>query len=434
MRKKIGIIIGLWLAGAVFAGSGCLNRLYFSGKEQIAYTVQAASSNEIQKKIEEVNRRKKEALEEKKQLEKDIAAIEKQKSNVLENIEFLDGKMTELSGRIAKNKTEISKAKKEIKALRKEKAQAEEERKKQYDIMSKRIRYMYENGSSGYLELLLGADSLSELFNRAEYVSRVTDYDNNLVVIYQKVCDRLEKAQNKLNENLQELEGLRENLKVEEESVQILLDKKSEELEDYKALLREKNKETQEQEELLRVQEEELEKLLEEQRRKAEQEARERAEREKQQQNQSKQPGQSKTPVMPEQTEKGYRWPLGVSGTITSYFGYRNKPTDGASTYHKGIDISVPVGTAVLAARTGTVVTAAYSASAGNYIALYHGNGAYSYYMHCSSLSVGVGEKVSAGQQVALSGNTGISTGPHLHFAIYANGVYVNPLDYVSQP
>ena len=184
----------------------------------------------------------------------------------------------------------------------------------------------------------------------------------------------------------------------------------------------------------MRVQEEELEKLLEEQRRKAEQEARERAEREKQQQNQSKQPGQSKTPVMPEQTEKGYRWPLGVSGTITSYFGYRNKPTDGASTYHKGIDISVPVGTAVLAARTGTVVTAAYSASAGNYIALYHGNGAYSYYMHCSSLSVGVGEKVSAGQQVALSGNTGISTGPHLHFAIYANGVYVNPLDYVSQP
>lgn len=429
MRKKIGIIIGLWLAGAVFAGSGCLNHLYFSGKEQIAYTVQAASSNDIQKKIEEVNRRKKEALEEKKQLEKDIAAIEKQKSNVLENIEFLDGKMTELSGRIEKNKTEISKAKKEIKALRKEKAQAEGERKKQYDIMSKRIRYMYENGSSGYLELLLGADSLSELFNRAEYVSRVTDYDNNLVVIYQKVCDRLEKTQNKLNENLQELEGLRENLKVEEESVQILLDKKSEELEDYKALLREKNKETQEQEELLRVQEEELEKLLEEQRRKAEQEAREREEREKQ-----KRQSQKISVMPPEQAERGYRWPLGVSGTITSYFGYRNKPTDGASTYHKGIDISVPVGTAVLAARTGTVVTAAYSASAGNYIALYHGNGAYSYYMHCSSLSVGVGEKVSAGQQVALSGNTGISTGPHLHFAIYANGAYVNPLDYVSQP
>lgn len=424
MRKKIGITIGLWLAGAVFAGSGCLNHLYSSEKEQVAYTVQAASSNDIQKKIEEVNRRKKEALEEKKQLEKDIAAIEKQKSNVLENIEFLDGKMTELSGRIAKNKTEISKTKKEIKALRKEKAQAEGERKKQYDIMSKRIRYMYENGSSGYLELLLGADSLSELFNRAEYVSRVTDYDNNLVMIYQKVCDRLEKTQNKLNENLQELEGLRENLKVEEESVQILLDKKSEELEDYKALLREKNKETQEQEELLRVQEEELEKLLEEQRRKAEQEAREREEREKQKRQ------SQKIPEMP----GGYRWPLGVSGTITSYFGYRNKPADGASAYHKGIDISVPVGTAVLAARTGTVVTAAYSASAGNYIALYHGNGTYSYYMHCSSLSVGVGEKVSAGRQVALSGNTGISTGPHLHFAIYANGVYVNPLDYVSQP
>lgn len=434
MRKKAGVIIGLWLLGAVFAGSGCLNRLYFSGKEKIIQTVQAASSNDIQKRIDEVNRKKKEALEEKEQLEKDIEAIEKQEKNVLENIEFLDGKMAEISRRMENNKEDISKAKKEIKALRKEKEQAEEERKKQYDIMSKRIRYMYENGSSGYLELLLGADSLSELFNRAEYVSRVTDYDNNLVLIYQEVCDRLEKTQDELNQNLQELEGLRENLKVEEDSVQLLLDKKSKELDNYKSLLREKSRETQEQENLLQKQEEELERLLEEQRRKAEQEARERAEKEQQQKNQESRQEQPKSPAVPEQAEKGYRWPLPVSGTITSYFGYRTEPTDGASTYHKGIDISVPVGTAVLAARAGTVITAAYSTSAGNYIALYHGDGVYSYYMHCSSLSVGAGEKVSAGHQVALSGNTGISTGPHLHFAIYANGVYVNPLDYVSQP
>ena len=78
-------------------------------------------------------------------------------------------------------------------------------------------------------------------------------------------------------------------------------------------------------------------------------------------------------------------------------------------------------------------MTASYSSSAGNYVAIYHGDGVYSYYMHCSKLSVGVGEEVSRGQQVALSGNTGISTGPHLHFAIYANGAYVDPLNYVSQ-
>ena len=218
------------------------------------------------------------------------------------------------------------------------------------------------------------------------------------------------------------MEGLRENLKVEEDSVRLMMDKKTVELNKYKVLIQKKNKEAKKQEDILQKHEEELERLLEEQRRRAEQEARERTEREKRD---SSSPGQAK---------QGYRWPLPVSGTITSYFGYRNAPTAGASTYHKGIDISVPIGTSVLAAKSGIVVTASYSASAGNYIALYHGDGVYSYYMHCSSLVAGVGEEVSAGQKVALSGNTGISTGPHLHFAIYANGAYVNPLDYVSQP
>ena len=100
---------------------------------------------------------------------------------------------------------------------------------------------------------------------------------------------------------------------------------------------------------------------------------------------------------------------------------------------HKGIDIATPTGTIVRAAKAGTVVTATYSASAGNFVAIYHGDGVYTYYMHNSSLRVSVGEKVTRGQTIALSGSTGISTGPHLHFAVYAHGSYVNPLNYVSR-
>ena len=62
-----------------------------------------------------------------------------------------------------------------------------------------------------------------------------------------------------------------------------------------------------------------------------------------------------------------------------------------------------------------------------------HGGGVYTYYMHLSSLKVSEGQSVKKGQRIALSGNTGISTGPHLHFAIYAGGAYVNPLNYVSR-
>ena len=215
----------------------------FGRQEQKTITVQAAYSDDIQEDIDEASQEIKEAQEEKKQLEKDIEAIEEKKSDVLEYVELLDGKLTELMGRIQRNKADITAAKKKVQALRQEKEQAEADREKQYDIMAERIKYMYENGSSGYLELLFGAESLSELFNRAEYVSCVTEYDNNIVLSYQKVCNKLEKTKKKLEDNLQELEGLRENLKVEEDSVRLMMDKKTVELNKYKVLIQKKNKE-----------------------------------------------------------------------------------------------------------------------------------------------------------------------------------------------
>lgn len=451
MKKKVGIAAGLWLVGAVLIGSGVLNPAIFLESQEEAFVVQAgkeSSSEDIQKKIDEVNRQKESVEQEKEQLQKDIAEIETKKSNVLEYVESLDDKLQELSERMEQNESDITSVRQQIKVLRKEKKQVEADKENQYDTMKKRIKYMYENGSEGYLELLLKADSLSELFNRAEYVSRVTSYDNNMLLNYQKLCSKLEKAQKKLDQNLEQLEQLKESLDVEKESVDILMESKTEELKKYQKLISDKNSEVEAKDDMLQEQEDELEALLEAQRKKVEQEAKEKEEAEKKKE--EKQPSNNssdntsnnsntsdnttpKPTASPNQTEGGYQWPLAVSGRISSYFGYRDAPTEGASTFHKGIDIAVPVGTCVLATKAGTVVTATYSASAGNYIALYHGNGVYSYYMHCSSLSVGVGTQVSKGQQIALSGNTGISTGPHLHFAIYANGAYVNPLNYVSQ-
>jgi murein DD-endopeptidase MepM/ murein hydrolase activator NlpD len=86
-----------------------------------------------------------------------------------------------------------------------------------------------------------------------------------------------------------------------------------------------------------------------------------------------------------------------------------------------------------VAAGDGTVVTAAYSASAGNYIMLYHGNSLYTVYMHASKLAVSEGATVKQGDVIAYVGSTGISTGAHLHFGVSVNGSYVNPFNYVSQ-
>ena len=125
-------------------------------------------------------------------------------------------------------------------------------------------------------------------------------------------------------------------------------------------------------------------------------------------------------------------WPCPASGRITSGFGSRTSPIEGASTNHQGIDIGAASGSGILAAASGTVVIATYSYSAGNYVMINHGGGIYTVYMHCSQLLVSEGQSVIQGQTIAKVGSTGYSTGPHLHFGIRADGKYVNPGKYVS--
>ena len=127
-------------------------------------------------------------------------------------------------------------------------------------------------------------------------------------------------------------------------------------------------------------------------------------------------------------------WPLKVKGKITPLFGLRTRPTAGASSNHKGLDIAVSTGTPIIASAGGKVVTAQYSASAGNYVMISHGKRMYTVYMHCSRLAVSEGDQVTQGQVIAYAGSTGISTGAHLHFGVSSNGAYVDPLKYVSQP
>ena len=125
-----------------------------------------------------------------------------------------------------------------------------------------------------------------------------------------------------------------------------------------------------------------------------------------------------------------YIWPC--YGTISSYFGSRSSPTAGASTNHKGIDIAVSTGTSVMATSGGTVTVAGWQSGYGYVVYIDHGNGVVSRYGHLSKILVSVGQTVSQGDVIARSGNTGNSTGPHLHFEIRVNGTAVNPLSYLN--
>lgn len=120
-----------------------------------------------------------------------------------------------------------------------------------------------------------------------------------------------------------------------------------------------------------------------------------------------------------------YMYPV-TNWNLTSNFGYR------WGRLHAGADVGVPIGTTVRASRAGQVITAGWVGGYGNCVIIDHGDGVSTRYGHLSEVTVSVGQYVDQGQQVALSGNTGRSTGPHLHFEIRINGEAVDPLPYLA--
>jgi LysM repeat protein len=125
-----------------------------------------------------------------------------------------------------------------------------------------------------------------------------------------------------------------------------------------------------------------------------------------------------------------FLWP--VRGHITSSYGYRLSPFTGTRQFHSGIDISAPMGTAVRAGMAGRVTVAGYNGTFGNYVVITHHSGYRSLYGHLSVIRVKAGAYVSTGERIGDVGSTGLSTGPHLHFTVYKNGVTVNPRGLVN--
>lgn len=129
----------------------------------------------------------------------------------------------------------------------------------------------------------------------------------------------------------------------------------------------------------------------------------------------------------------GYLCPIaGCGGHFTSGYGFRSSPGGIGSTNHGGIDLSTPIGTPLRAMRSGTVTDAGWYGGCGMRIVIDYGNGVQSWYCHLSGFAASPGQQVGAGQLVAWSGNTGNSTGPHLHLEIHLGGMRVNPYPWLA--
>lgn len=135
-------------------------------------------------------------------------------------------------------------------------------------------------------------------------------------------------------------------------------------------------------------------------------------------------------------TPAGQTMPLGVPLTgnprVTSPYGQRTNPVTGKQQVHRGIDFSATVGTPVYSPAIGTVKSVWRDSTCGNGLKIAHANGYETVYCHLNTVTVKNGDSVGAGCVVAETGNSGRTTGPHLHYAIKYNGEYINPTDWVN--
>lgn len=371
-----------------------------------------ASENE---KIEQLEMERQQALEMIEGLKSSISSVQKdidnltiEKNDIQSYIKSLDGQINILTNEIADFERKIEEKIADIEETRISLEQAKETCEQQYEAMKLRIRYMYENGKSNILEIFIGLESMAEMLKQATFMEAVYAYDRNMLDEYTAIKDEIARKEIVLETELNNLELMQTELRNQKENINGIVNRKKGELtakssEINDALVNRKDYEErlEQQEKLLNEIEEEIAKAAN--------------------------PDQYKGAIT------GFIWPCPDYNRISSYFGPRPQPVPGASTNHKGIDLTAPYGTAILASASGIVTTAAHSNSAGNYIVIAHGNGMSTVYMHCSSLLVSVGDNVEQGEVIAKVGSTGYSSGNHLHFGIIKNGTYVDPLGYVSE-
>lgn len=362
----------------------------------------------------------KDSLEaQKEKMEQALEDLEGLKSDTQAYVKKLDTTLDGILDELAVLEGQISEKEASIEATNLELEAAKETEEAQYESMKLRIRYMYEKGETNYIDLLLRSQSMSELLNRAEYISQISEYDRNMLVVYQDTKNSIVEKEAKLQNEHAELLVIQEETKQRQDDVESLLAAKNKELSQYESQIAVTQDQIEQYQQDIKAQEDRI-KAIEAEIKRKEEEARKKAEQ------------QGKKYETKNIGDLKLIWPCPSSSRITSQFGGRESPVAGASSNHQGVDIGATTGSDIIAAAPGEVTISTYSYSAGNYIMINHGGGIYTVYMHASKLLVSVGDQVKQGDVIAKVGSTGYSTGPHLHFGIRLNGSYVNPLTYVS--
>ena len=372
-----------------------------AGTVRPAYAAKtAAELEEEQRKAAQIaalEQKKREQQEKLKDLEKQIAEAKAKKEDVMVTKNLLDQRNQLLLEQIDDTQNQIDDAAAQI-------ARYELLEQEQYELFCQQVRSEEERGSLSYLSVLFKATSMADLLNRMEFVNEVAEYNKTLIAAMKETRENIkaektemEAKEAKLGEQQDELQGkLDETTKLMNEYAA-----------DQKALEQMHAAEEKAADEI----DAQIERLI------------------------------ADSDVVP--GSEGFIWPVSTSKMISSPIGSRVAPGGFGSTNHKGVDIcNVGYTSSVYATKSGRVLltnSSGWGGGYGNYVVIDHGGGLTTLYAHMSVVKVSPGDTVSQGTVIGVTGNTGASTGPHLHYEVrtttIVNGksvtVYQNPLNYL---
>ncbi len=350
-----------------------------------------ADKNKVDSQIKTTQGKLNEAKSEKNTIIKQLVDIEEQ-------LEKVDNTISKLNLQIEEFNTKIIQTEKDLENL-------EASRLEHYEALKLRMRSMYENSTTSYLDLFLKSSSFVDMLDRYYNMKLIMQKDNDLL-------DEIAKLEQELIDKKVELEEQKKAI-VEIKAKSEKEKKDMENVKNQKDSLKSRltAEENQYYQELTYLEKESarIESLI-----------------------------KNGTANSKEVYSGGkFTWPVPGYTRISSEYGNRAgfRLQDGSwspAQFHTGIDIPAPTGTKVVAAEAGKIITAGYVSGYGYTIIIDHGSGVTTLYGHNSALVVKVGDRVTKGQQISKCGSTGNSTGPHVHFEVRKNGSHVNPHTYLQ--
>ena len=373
--------------------------LLLVGTVTVAYAAKTAEQEAAEQQkaaqMAALEQKKKEQADKLKELEKQIADAKKKKEDVMVTKNLLDQRNQLLLEQIDDTQGQIQHAADEI-------TRYEELEDLQYELFCEQVRSEEERGSLSYLSVLFKATSMADLLNRMEFVNEVAEYNKSLIAAIQETRANIAAEKAAMEEHERQLGEQQDELETKLNETTALMEEYAA---DQKALEQIYAAEEKAAKEIAA----EIDRLI------------------------------AESDVVP--SNEGFIWPVNTSKKISSPIGSRVAPGGFGSTNHKGVDIcNVGFTSSVFATKSGKVILASsprqgsyYGGSGyGNYVVVDHGGGVTTLYAHLSTVSVSKGQTVSQGTVLGITGSTGASTGPHLHYEVRINGVYQDPLNYLA--